>query len=176
MGKLFSIMCFCLYLSIHVTLYPSHVFCESSMCCESRVIRSYGVCCHHDRLVKCTSHESRARRLRSHFNAVVSVSAVSHHVCLHLSTFLTESGLARVCRHAIFPLYLQEVSGVKLTVCLWSCWQEGLSGAWVPREPLPESLEVDTKPQDMNAAKGGLVIFTANSNPSNRELGRRIAE
>ncbi len=146
------------------------------MCCESRVINSYCVCCHHDRLVKCISHESRARRLRSHFNAVVSVSAVSHHVCLHLSTFLTESGLARVCRHVIFPLYLQEVSGVKLTVCLWSCCQEGLSGAWVPREPLPESLEVDTKPQDMSAAKGGLVIFTANSNPSNRELGRRIAE
>jgi len=47
----------------------------------------------------------------------------------------------------------------------------------VPREPLPESLEVDTRqPQDMSAAKGGLVIFTANSNPSSRELGRRIAE
>ncbi|KAI2666130.1 Phosphoribosyl pyrophosphate synthase-associated protein 2 [Labeo rohita] len=28
----------------------------------------------------------------------------------------------------------------------------------------------------MSAAKGGLVIFTANSNPSSRELGRRIAE
>ncbi|XP_048047996.1 phosphoribosyl pyrophosphate synthase-associated protein 2 isoform X1 [Megalobrama amblycephala] len=54
---------------------------------------------------------------------------------------------------------------------------EGLSSAWVPREPLPESLEVDTRhPQDMSAAKGGLVIFTANSNPSSRELGRRIAE
>ncbi|KAL1278414.1 hypothetical protein QQF64_025087 [Cirrhinus molitorella] len=53
---------------------------------------------------------------------------------------------------------------------------EGLSSAWVPREPLPESLEVDTKPQDMSSAKGGLVIFTANSNPSSRELGRRIAE
>ncbi|XP_050962388.1 phosphoribosyl pyrophosphate synthase-associated protein 2 isoform X1 [Labeo rohita] len=53
---------------------------------------------------------------------------------------------------------------------------EGLSSAWVPREPLPESLEVDAKPQDMSAAKGGLVIFTANSNPSSRELGRRIAE
>uniref|UniRef100_A0A8C2IQQ6 Phosphoribosyl pyrophosphate synthase-associated protein 2 n=2 Tax=Cyprinus carpio TaxID=7962 RepID=A0A8C2IQQ6_CYPCA len=29
---------------------------------------------------------------------------------------------------------------------------------------------------DMSAANGGLVIFTANSNPSSRELGRRIAE
>uniref|UniRef100_A0AAY4BFW4 Phosphoribosyl pyrophosphate synthase-associated protein 2 n=1 Tax=Denticeps clupeoides TaxID=299321 RepID=A0AAY4BFW4_9TELE len=28
----------------------------------------------------------------------------------------------------------------------------------------------------MNATKGGLVIFTANSNPSSRELGKRIAE
>ncbi|RXN03473.1 phosphoribosyl pyrophosphate synthase-associated 2 [Labeo rohita] len=57
-----------------------------------------------------------------------------------------------------------------------AAFPEGLSSAWVPREPLPESLEVDAKPQDMSAAKGGLVIFTANSNPSSRELGRRIAE
>ncbi|KAL7829691.1 hypothetical protein AOLI_G00305760 [Acnodon oligacanthus] len=54
---------------------------------------------------------------------------------------------------------------------------EGLSSAWEPREPLPESLVVVAKKQlDMNAAKGGLVIFTANSNPSSRELGKRIAE
>uniref|UniRef100_A0A673A8X2 Phosphoribosyl pyrophosphate synthase-associated protein 2 n=1 Tax=Sphaeramia orbicularis TaxID=375764 RepID=A0A673A8X2_9TELE len=31
-------------------------------------------------------------------------------------------------------------------------------------------------PKDMNHTKGGLVIFTANSHPSSRELGKRIAE
>ncbi|KAF7691123.1 hypothetical protein HF521_011420 [Silurus meridionalis] len=54
---------------------------------------------------------------------------------------------------------------------------EGLSSAWEPRETLSESLGVNgKKPVTMNATKGGLVIFTANSNPSSRELGKRIAD
>ncbi|MEQ2205359.1 hypothetical protein XENOCAPTIV_021511, partial [Xenoophorus captivus] len=49
--------------------------------------------------------------------------------------------------------------------------------AWVPRDPLPECGESSGRdPRDMNHTKGGLVIFTANSHPSNRELGKRIAE
>ncbi|MEQ2157798.1 hypothetical protein GOODEAATRI_005544 [Goodea atripinnis] len=55
--------------------------------------------------------------------------------------------------------------------------REGLSAAWVPRDPLPECGESSGRdPRDMNHTKGGLVIFTANSHPSNRELGKRIAE
>lgn len=58
-----------------------------------------------------------------------------------------------------------------------SSLQEGLSAAWVPRDPLPECGECSGKdPRDMNHTKGGLVIFTANSHPSSRELGKRIAE
>ncbi|KAG7252260.1 hypothetical protein CRUP_011405, partial [Coryphaenoides rupestris] len=54
---------------------------------------------------------------------------------------------------------------------------EGLSTAWVPRDPLPECGESSARePRDMNHTKGGLVIFTANSHPSSRELGKRIAE
>lgn len=55
--------------------------------------------------------------------------------------------------------------------------QEGLSAAWVPRDPLPDCGEsCGRDPRDMNHTKGGLVIFTANSHPSSRELGKRIAE
>lgn len=55
--------------------------------------------------------------------------------------------------------------------------QEGLSAAWVPRDPLPECGDSSGQtPGDMNHTKGGLVIFTANSLPSSRELGKRIAE
>ncbi|KAG5279422.1 hypothetical protein AALO_G00077620 [Alosa alosa] len=54
---------------------------------------------------------------------------------------------------------------------------EGLSSAWAPREPLPESVEAVSRQRvDMNATKGGLVIFSANSNPASRELGKRISE
>ncbi|KAG7237457.1 hypothetical protein INR49_032324 [Caranx melampygus] len=54
---------------------------------------------------------------------------------------------------------------------------EGLSAAWVPRDPLPECGESSGRdPRDMNHTKGGLVIFTANSHPSGRELSKRIAE
>ncbi|KAL4624465.1 phosphoribosyl pyrophosphate synthase-associated protein 2-like [Arapaima gigas] len=53
---------------------------------------------------------------------------------------------------------------------------EGVS-AWVPKNPLPEYQEADTKNRpDMNITKGGLVIFSANSNPSCMELAKRIAE
>lgn len=56
--------------------------------------------------------------------------------------------------------------------------QEGLSAAWVPRDPLPECGESSGRApsSDMNHTKGGLVIFTANSHPSGRELSKRIAE
>ncbi|MBN3306814.1 KPRB protein, partial [Amia calva] len=55
--------------------------------------------------------------------------------------------------------------------------QEGYSRTWVPRELPAQSREVTAHPQPaMNATKGGLVIFTANSNPSCMELGKRIAE
>lgn len=58
-----------------------------------------------------------------------------------------------------------------------SLLQEGLSAAWVPRDPLPECGESSGRdPRDMNHTKGGLVIFTANSHPSSRELGKRISE
>lgn len=55
--------------------------------------------------------------------------------------------------------------------------QEGVSAAWVPRDPLPEcGQSAGRDPGDMNHTKGGLVIFTANSHASSRELGKRIAE
>lgn len=55
--------------------------------------------------------------------------------------------------------------------------QEGLSAAWVPRDPLPECGESrGQKSSAMNDTKGGLVVFTANSHPPSRELGKRIAE
>lgn len=55
--------------------------------------------------------------------------------------------------------------------------QEGLSAAWVPRDPLPECEESRGRTSSaMNDAKGGLVVFTANSHPPSRELGKRIAE
>ncbi|KPP79090.1 phosphoribosyl pyrophosphate synthase-associated protein 2-like [Scleropages formosus] len=51
------------------------------------------------------------------------------------------------------------------------------SSAWVPKKPLPEYQEADTNNHpDMNITKGGLVIFSANSNPSCMELAKRIAE
>ncbi|XP_060945587.1 phosphoribosyl pyrophosphate synthase-associated protein 2 [Limanda limanda] len=54
---------------------------------------------------------------------------------------------------------------------------EGLSAAWVPRDPLPECGESGGRdPRDMNHRKGGLVIFTANSHPASREMSKRIAE
>lgn len=55
--------------------------------------------------------------------------------------------------------------------------QDELSAAWVPRDPLPECGEISIQdPVDMNHTKGGLVIFTANSHPSSREMGKRISE
>ncbi|XP_040046277.1 phosphoribosyl pyrophosphate synthase-associated protein 2 isoform X1 [Gasterosteus aculeatus] len=55
--------------------------------------------------------------------------------------------------------------------------EDELSAAWVPRDPLPECGEISIQdPVDMNHTKGGLVIFTANSHPSSREMGKRISE
>ncbi|XP_048846842.1 phosphoribosyl pyrophosphate synthase-associated protein 2 isoform X2 [Brienomyrus brachyistius] len=53
--------------------------------------------------------------------------------------------------------------------------EEGFSLAWEPREPPSQEAE-DKNQRDMNVTKGGLIIFTANSNPAGRELGKRIAE
>ncbi|TNN61633.1 Phosphoribosyl pyrophosphate synthase-associated protein 2 [Liparis tanakae] len=54
---------------------------------------------------------------------------------------------------------------------------EGLSAAWVPRDPLPECTERSGRgPGDMNRTKDSLVIFTANSHPASRELAKRISE
>jgi len=69
---------------------------------------------------------------------------------------------------------VQTLREVTAPLCLL---QEGVSAAWVPRDPLPECGESSGRdPTDMNHTKGGLVIFTANSHPSSRELGKRIAE
>lgn len=63
------------------------------------------------------------------------------------------------------------------SVALSVSLQEGLSAAWVPRDPLPECEESrGRESSDMNHTKGGLVLFTANSHPPSRELGKRIAE
>ncbi|ROL49430.1 Phosphoribosyl pyrophosphate synthase-associated protein 2 [Anabarilius grahami] len=89
--------------------------------------------------------------------------------------FISKETAEREREFAMAAASVGDSLGIALSAA--ASFPEGLSSAWVPREPLPESLEVDTRqPQDMSAAKGGLVIFTANSNPSSRELGRRIAE
>ncbi|KAK6312582.1 hypothetical protein J4Q44_G00182460 [Coregonus suidteri] len=54
---------------------------------------------------------------------------------------------------------------------------EGLSAAWVPRDRLSDAGEQGGRsPPVMNHTKGGLVIFSANSHPSSRELSKRIGE
>ncbi|XP_071246375.1 phosphoribosyl pyrophosphate synthase-associated protein 2-like [Salvelinus alpinus] len=54
---------------------------------------------------------------------------------------------------------------------------EGLSAAWVPKDRPPEAGEQSGRsPPVMNHTEGGLVIFSANSHPSSREISKRIGE